>query len=103
MIIALPANSHPDFSLIKSNPIVSNNVVPKLNPKLKLLPDSSFVLEDVKYSPSQLKIQNIRKDFEVVDYFWYRDFYCAYVRINNYSYDESSNSITGYKNLDFAY
>ncbi len=99
LIIALPPNSHPNFTLEKSEKNLAKNSVPALNPKLKILADSTVVEEKTKYSPKQIRIQNVEPDFVVESYFWYRDFYCASIRINNYNYDQKSNSIAWYNKL----
>ncbi len=93
LIIALPPNSKPTFTLKKGKIEKVQSAIPAVNPKLKILPDSSVALEEMEYSTNQLEAQQRRKDIEVVGYFWYRDFYCAYLRINNYSYNEVNNSI----------
>ncbi len=98
IILAIPPNSKPSFKIISRTVNKINSVLPAINPEIKMQPDSTTSIIPVDYKEVK-NISNIKPVLEVRDYFWYRDFYCVYLKINTYSYNYSSNEITAINGL----
>lgn len=101
IILAIPPNSKPDFKIITQSLEKINSVLPAINPRIKMKNDSTSTIVPVDYTNVK-NITNIKPVLEVKGYFWYRDFYCVYLKINNYSYNYNSNEITAINTI-FAY
>jgi hypothetical protein len=99
ILIAIPPNSHPQFRIISKSDTTINNVIPAINDQPYLDKDSTIKLKKIDYKfigSNQVNSQ----DLEVKNFFWFRDFYCAHIRINNYSFDARSSSIRVIKNMN---
>ncbi len=98
LILAIPPESRPNFKIVEKSEAAISSVLPAINPRVIIQNDSSTVLKSIGYD--QVKnISYIKPVIEVLGYFWYRDFYCAYLRINTFSYNYSLNKITGINEL----
>lgn len=93
IIAAIPAGSKPNVSVasVKENKI--SNVIPKLNPAIELINDSTVNTYELDYN--QRKHINFTQPLiENKGYLWFRDFYCIHLRINTHQFDESQNLLT---------
>lgn len=95
-LIVLPPYSKPEFKITDQKEIVIKGVIPTLQPKVKSLNDSVLVYEEIEFSEAKLDNKS-NSTIEVLGYGWYRDFYCAEVKINTHSFDENSNQISEMK------
>ncbi len=91
LIIAVPPNSKPSITLspIKSEIIANASV--RLNPKQVWNGKDAYELEEQTRPTAQ--VTSLPLQFEVVNYFWYRDLYCAHVRVRLAAYNYSGNSV----------
>ncbi len=92
IIIAIPPDSKPSFSVISKEENVIESIIPKINPFVKAIKDSIIIYEDLQYSAFKKTQDN--SVIEVVDYFWLRDFYCARLKIKTHSYNAFENKLT---------
>lgn len=85
-LIAIPPYSKPDIKIVNQKEEIIKGVIPSLQPRVKLLDDSSLIFEDVDFSEavSEDRIQN---SVQIIGYGWYREFYCVQVKINTHSFD----------------
>lgn len=98
IIIAIPPNSHPDFKVLTKELISYNNIIPALNPQSYLGKDSTIMLRKVDYKNITGNYSSVPV-IEVKKYFWFRDFYCVQLKVNNYSFDEQNSRIDEIKIL----
>jgi hypothetical protein len=91
LLIAIPPNSKPSFNLqiIEKNTL--KNSIPACNPEVEISSDSVVKFKDVPATSARWKVAE--RQVEVKGYFWYRDFYCAHVRVRLAEYLYSANSI----------
>ena len=98
LIIAIPPESEIQTSIISSTKTNYTNFIPTLNPEVELVNDSTVLVKEVDFSNrkttgfSQPIIEN-------TGYFWFRDFYCAHLKIKTHSYDEMNSTITELSNI----
>ncbi len=90
LIIAIPQNSKPTFNLQILEKRTIKNAIPACNPEVEFA-DSSIRLKKIPVT-SAMRI-NSGEQFEVKGFFWYRDFYCAHVRVRLAEYSFTANSI----------
>ncbi len=91
LIVALPAGTRPSVSLNIDKQTVMQNSSVKLNPKYIAIGDSTFRIEE--QDKPVAGFSNTASRVEVLKYFWYRDFYCAHIRVKLADYDYQSNSV----------
>lgn len=98
ILIALPAYSKPEISVISFDEKIHSKTIPQLNPVLKKINDSTIVEDysDLSYKTQQ-GISN--KIIEILGYGWYRNYYCAQIKINTHHFNETNNSIIERKNI----
>jgi len=99
-LIAIPPNSKPQVTIINKEEKLFNSVIPKVNPKLVKNNDSSFSLIEVDLQNS---IQSNEPLLEVKGYTWYRDFYCAVIKLNTHSYNLENSSLTEFHNIKIQF
>ncbi len=97
---AIPKGSEPKIKVVSKKEEVLRNVVPALNPEIKRLNDSTLV--EVPATALPAKIQNA-DDIEILNKFWFRDFYCVSVKINSHKYFPSSNQLKEIKKLKLKF
>ncbi|MHB8580996.1 MAG: C25 family cysteine peptidase [Ignavibacteriaceae bacterium] len=100
IILAIPPYSHPNIQVVNKQETILNDYVPAANPLPSLTNDSTIALKNIGYKNIEnYKPQNI---VQIEGYFWFRDFYCVHLRINNYYFDQNNSSIVEYKNLQLS-
>ncbi len=100
IILAIPPYSKPVVQVVNKQETILQNYVPATNPQSALTNDSTIIFKNIGYKNIEnYKPQNI---VEVVGYFWYRDFYCVNLRINDCYFDQNSSRIVQYKNLKLS-
>lgn len=99
LYLAIPSGSKIDVNEISFTSELLEKVIPELNPSISL-EDSVIVFNKNDYSK---RIQdNINHEpVELKGYFYYRDFYIAHLKINNYKFIQEKSSIEVLKNLKF--
>jgi hypothetical protein len=97
-LIALPSESKPLISVLSFDEIKYLRTIPQLNSKLLKINDSTIVEDysEVYYQQNQYQSNEI---IEVEGFGWFRDYYCAQVKINTHFFNESDNSIIERKNV----
>ena len=98
LLIALPPESKPLISVLSFDEIKHLRTIPQLNPKLLKINDSTIVEDysEVYYQQNQFQSNEI---IELEGFGWFRDYYCAQVKINTHFFNESDNSIIERKNI----
>lgn len=99
-VVAIPPNSKPQISLIEKKEHKIFSIVPKLNPKLVKTTDSTFSLIEVE---SPLSASDNAQIIELVGYTWYRDFYCAVIKLNQGVYNTADASLTEYDSIKIQF
>jgi len=100
IILAIPPYSKPVIQVVNKQETILHNYVPATNPQSTLTNDSTITLKNIGYKNIEnYKPQNV---VEAAGYFWYRDFYCVNLRINDCYFDQNSSSIVEYKNLKLS-
>jgi hypothetical protein len=91
LVIAIPPNSRPSINLqiLEKNTI--KNAIPACNPEAVLAADSSVKLNKIPVTSALRRISGEQIEFK--GYFWYRDFYCAHIRVRLAEYSYAANSI----------
>ena len=104
-LLAIPPFSKPVIKIVNKNEELTKNIVPSIQPRLKKVNDSTLVYEDVAISEVKRDEKN-SADIQIIGYNWYREFYCAIVKINTHQFDINTNQlrrITSVKlNIDFG-
>ncbi len=91
LIIAIPPNTKPSINLQVLEKNTIKNAIPACNPEAVLASDSSIRLNKIPVTSALRKMAG--GQVEIMGYFWYRDFYCAHVRVRLADYSYTSNSI----------
>ncbi len=97
--LAIPVNSKISISDLSYNTELLNKVIPEVNPSAEIK-DSAIV-----FIPNDL-FDNVdfhlpKEVVEVESYFYFRDFYIAQLKINNYRFLNEQSSIEVLKNIKF--
>ena len=72
-LIAIPPYSKPNIQLSDKKEENIKGVLPSLNPKVKLLNDTTLIFEQVQFSDAV--VENIaQNDLEIIGYVWYREY-----------------------------
>lgn len=101
IVLAIPPYSRPNIQIVNKQETILSDYIPATNPLPTLTNDSTITLKNIGYKNIEnYKPQNIVK---VEGYFWFRDFYCIHLRINNYYFDQKNSSIVEYKNLQLSF
>ncbi|HQI41236.1 MAG TPA: hypothetical protein PK665_09095, partial [Ignavibacteriaceae bacterium] len=97
-LVAIPKDAKPVFYLTDKNEEITKNVIPKIQPVAKAINDSVIIFEEVDYTDA--KLNNLpQNDFELIGFTWYRENYCAIIKVYTYKFDVSSNQITRLKSF----
>ncbi|MGE5399922.1 MAG: C25 family cysteine peptidase [Ignavibacteriales bacterium] len=97
IIIAIPPLSRPQIKVTPVTITETESAIPMLNPQV-IKSDSDIVYKAPEYNLSAS--DNYAGDiYEIRGYFWYRDFYCVHLRLNNYKFDERASRIIEFKNI----
>ncbi len=96
-IFAIPLNSKPQITLVNKKLKKYQNIIPALNSHLERINDSTLV--EKKVATRILKYKNYLPDFEISDYFFYRDFYCVTVKINSHKFNNRKNELNVIKRI----
>lgn len=91
LIIAIPPYSKPSINLQVLEKNTIKNAIPACNPEIELAADSSVKYNTIPVTSALRKISGAQ--IELKGYFWYRDFYCAHIRVQLAEYSFASNSI----------
>lgn len=100
-LIAVPPYSKPNIQMAAQQEEIVKGILPSLQPKVKLLNDSTLVYEEVEYSDAVIE-NNYQNIIEIIGYGWYREYYCAQIKINTHSFNVSTNQITRFKNAKLS-
>ncbi len=104
-LIVIPQNSKPNISITSLETEIIKNVIPVLQPKAKLINDSTVVYEQIDFS-NALMDNKPNSFIEVIGFVWYREFYCAQVKINTHQFNINSSEISRIKSgkisIDFG-
>ncbi len=70
------------------------NVIPSVNPSVKLKNDSTLIYVEEKLS-SEFQNKSVfpESDFKILDYLWIRDYYCAAIQINTHKVNFTDRTI----------
>jgi hypothetical protein len=105
LLIAIPPNSKPSIQLTNQHEEIIKGVIPSLNPKVKLLNDTTLIYEQVEFSDAVVE-NKTNYDLEIIGYVWYREYYCVQVKINTHKFNVNANEIKRIKNaklrIDFG-
>ncbi|HEY4755980.1 MAG TPA: C25 family cysteine peptidase [Ignavibacteriaceae bacterium] len=99
-LVAIPPNSKPQISVISNEEKITSAIIPAINPKLLKNNDSSLLLIEVDVPISE---QINRPLLEVIGYTWYRDFYCAVIKLNTHSYSKEKSILTEFNNIKIQF
>lgn len=100
-LIVIPPYSKPNIQIAAKQEEIVKGILPSLQPKVKLLNDSTLVYEEVEYSDAIIENKN-QNIIEIIGYGWYREYYCAQIKINTHSFNASTNQITSIKNAKLS-
>ncbi|HEY6435148.1 MAG TPA: C25 family peptidase propeptide domain-containing protein, partial [Ignavibacteriaceae bacterium] len=92
--IAIPPLSKIRINIIEQKYNFINNVEVALNPEVQVSNDSILVYRDSKPDLSKFIYDQFPSlEFEVIDYTWLRDYYCAVVKINTHTFNWKKKEI----------
>ncbi len=91
-LIAIPPFSKPEIKIADLKEEVLKNIIPTIQPKIKLLNDSTLVNEDIDYRNALID-NNDGNFLEVIGYSWYHNLYCAEVKIATHFFDVNLNQL----------
>lgn len=95
--LAIPPESKLKISDLNFTSETQQKIIPTLNPSLAVK-DSGITY--IQRDPTKFVKNEVQKNpVEVVNYFYYRDFYIAHLRINNYKFNQENSSIEVLKNI----
>jgi len=89
-LIAIPPNSKPQINMTDFKDEVLSNVIPALNPEAFLDKDSVINFREKILTAHQVKKE---QPLEIQGYTWFKNYYCAVVRLNDVNYDEQSRQL----------
>ena len=97
LLVALPPGSKPQINLVESKEEILNNVLPEINPLAVSDKDGN-----INYKDSKLKRRTgVKPVLEITGYTWFRNYYCAVVRINDISFNEQTSQLVIKKGIKF--
>ena len=97
-LLAIPPFSKPVIKIANKNEEILKNIIPAVQPLVKSLNDSTLVYEEVDLSEVKRDGKNVN-DIQIIGYSWYREFYCAIVKINTHQFNVNTNELKRIKNL----
>jgi hypothetical protein len=97
LLVALPPDSKPQINLVESKDELLNNVLPEINPVALSDKDGN-----ISYKDTQLKKRGeVKAVLEITGYTWFRNYYCALIRINDISFNEQTSQLVIKKGIKF--
>src|ERR1035437_4576518 len=97
LLVAVPPDSKPQINLVESKEELLNNILPEINPLAVSDKDGN-----VNYKETQLKKKAVVKPvLEITGYTWFRNYYCAVIRINDISFNDQTNQLAIKKGIKF--
>ncbi len=101
IIVAIPPLSKPNLKVLDYDLRIENSLIPEVNPEVKKIDDSTLVYEPVKIQYDKLN-KGKAQLAEIMDYFWFRDFYCAHIKVNTHQFDANRNFLLVYDNIQLT-
>ena len=101
LILAIPFNSKPSFSLTNNSVKIIDNVLPAVNPKIVLSSDSVLTIQKLGYGAVK-NLNSVQPVLKILGYSWFRDFYCVHIKINPFQFDYSKNQIKEINDLSIS-
>ena len=96
LLVAIPPDSKPQFNVVESKEELLNNVIPEINPAA--VPDKNTI--NSKNTPLK-KRTGVKPVLELTGYTWYRNYYCAVVRINDINFNDQTSQLVIKKGIKF--
>lgn len=97
-LIAIPKLTKPIIKMVNVHSEIISNTIPEVQPRSKKINDSTIVYEKVKFE--EAIVDDTHNDVELLGYTWYREFYCAIVKINTHKFDYNTRQIIRINNCD---
>lgn len=95
--LAIPPESKIKISELNFATEIQNKIIPELNPSV-VVKDSGIAY--LQNDPLKFVRDEVQKNpVEVIGYFYYRDFYIAHLRINNYKFNRENSAVEILKNI----
>jgi hypothetical protein len=95
--LAIPPESKIKISELNFATEIQNKIIPELNPSV-VVKDSGIAY--LQNDPLKFVRDEVQKNpVGVIGYFYYRDFYIAHLRINNYTFNRENSSVEILKNI----
>ena len=101
-LIAIPPYSKPDVKIVNLSEEIIKGVIPSLQPRAKLINDSTLIYEEIDFSEARIEKKK-NSILEIIGYVWYREYYCAQVKINTHSFDINSNQLNNNQKCKIDY
>ena len=99
LYFAIPPNSKVNISDLSFKTEIQNKVLPSLNPSV------TFKDSGISYVPNDysnvIEVDAKRLPIEIVNYFFFREFYIVHIRVNNYRFSSESSSTEILRNIRF--
>jgi hypothetical protein len=96
-LVALPPGSKPQINLVESKEELLNNVIPDINSVAS--PDKDGIINSK--DPQLKKRTGSKPVLEIAGYTWFRNYYCAVVRVNDIIFNEQANQLVIKKGINF--
>lgn len=102
LLISIPQNLKPKISVISYDEIVNEKSIPSLNPSLEKINDSTLIEKEYNVE-NNFSSNTIDKIYEIIGYGWYRDNYCAIIKINTHYFNSNDATIIERKNIKLKF
>lgn len=99
LFFAIPPNSNINISELSFETDIQNKILPSLNPSIALI-DSGITYIQNDYS-RVIEVDQRKPPIEIVNYFFFHEFYVVQLRVNNFRFNSESSSIEILKNIKF--
>ncbi len=95
--LAIPPENKIKISDLSFATEIQNKIIPTLNPSVAFKDSSiAYIQNDLtKFVKDEVQ----KNPVEIIGYFYYRDFYIAHLRINNYKFNRENSSVEILKNI----
>lgn len=90
-LVAIPQFSKPFIRFENVQTELIRNTIPEIQPKVKKVNDSTIVYEKIEFD--QAIITDDYSEMQILGYIWYREYYCAVVKINTHKFDNTNRQI----------
>lgn len=94
LLVAIPPDSKPQINLVESKEELLNNILPEIN-TAPLMDKNNDNVKKIK------KNAGVKPVLEITGYTWYRNYYCAVVRVNDVSFNEQTSQLVIKKGIKF--